>query len=528
MPAHPADSERFHTSATDGWNAGPVATSPAVTDVLVVGAGPSGLMAAVCLARLGVDVTIVDHKGEPTRESRALALQARSMELFDQLGLVDRVLAECDRAPQIVPGYRTRTFRPVSFAGFGRTLTPYPGIHMLEQSRTERILGDAYRDLGGEVLWHHELRDLRTDGKTSHPVEATLAAPDATVVIRARWCIGADGASSAVRDLLGIAFEGSTNPLRFYVADARGVDGLVEHSVNMRVSRDDFVLGFPMGATGHHRILGTVDDRAADHGLEEGVRTRLETEFHIRYADSTWFSSYRVHHRLAAQFRKGPVFLVGDAAHVHSPVGAQGMNTGLQDAHNLACKLADVVAGRRDVESLARYEAERRPVARRLVGTTDEVFARITSGSRVARFARDRVIPVVAPLAVRLVPKLVGTERMYGYLAQLRIHYWMSSTQHPRRRGRRGRIVGRRLAWTGENFGVLRAMTWQVHGYGAPSASVGETASALGIDGQAFERDPHRRLDPSRLYLVRPDGFVAAHATPPEAIERFGEHLRSA
>jgi 2-polyprenyl-6-methoxyphenol hydroxylase-like FAD-dependent oxidoreductase len=503
-----------------------VASPPALTtDVLIVGAGPSGLMAAVCLARLGVDVTIADSKGEPTRESRALALQARSMEIFDQLGIVDRVLAECDRAPQILPGYRTRTFRPVSLADFGRTLTPYPGIHMLEQCRTERILYDAYRAHGREVLWRHELRDLRIDEKADRPVEATFTAAGATTTIRARWCIGADGASSAVRDLLGIDFEGSTNPLRFYVADARGVVGLVEHSVNMRVSRDDFVLGFPMGAPGHHRILGTVDDREADHGLEDGVRARLEAEFEIRYADSAWFSSYRVHHRLAARFRNGPVFLVGDAAHVHSPVGAQGMNTGLQDAHNLACKLADVVAGRRTPATLERYDAERRPVARRLVGTTDEVFARITSGSRVARFARDRVIPVVAPLAVRIMPKLIGTERIYGYLAQLRIHYWMSAG---RRSGRRGRVVGRRLAWTGDNFEALRAMTWQVHGYDAPATAVSETASALGFDAHAFPRDPHGRLDPTLLYLVRPDGFVAAAAKAPDAVERFRGHLRSA
>ena len=498
------------------------------TDVLIVGAGPSGLMAAVCLARLGVDVTIVDGKSEPTRESRALALQARSMELLDQIGLVDSVLAECDSAPQIVPGYRDRAFRPVSFAGFGLTLTPYPGIHMLEQSRTERILCDGYRAQGRDVLWRHELRELRVRERPEHPVDATLSTPDGTVRIRARWVIGADGASSAVRDLLGIAFEGTTNPLRFSVADARGVEGLVEHSVNMRVSRDYFVLGFPMGAAGHHRILGTVDEHESEHELEEGVRARLEAEFDIRYAESTWFSSYRVHHRLAAQFRQGPVFLVGDAAHVHSPVGAQGMNTGLQDAHNLACKLADVLAGRREPGSLERYEAERRPVARRLVQSTDALFARITSSSRLARFARDRVIPAIAPLAVRLVPALVGTERLYGYLAQLRIHYWMAAEQPGRRRGRRGRVVGRRLAWTGDNFEVLRAMTWQVHGYGVAPASVNATAAALGVDPHTFEPDPHRRLDPRLLYLVRPDGFVAAAAPPDDALDRFGSHLRSA
>jgi 2-polyprenyl-6-methoxyphenol hydroxylase-like FAD-dependent oxidoreductase len=504
-----------------------VATESLSTDVLVVGAGPSGLMAALCLARLGVGVIVVDGKSEPTRESRALAVQARSMEIYAQLGLVDRVLAECDTAPRIVPGYRTRTFRPVSFAGFGSKLTPYPGIHVLEQSRNERILVEAYLGGGGDLRWGQEVRDLRVDERSDHPVQVTLATPAGEATIRARWCVGADGASSRVRELLGIPFEGSTNPLRFYVADAVGVAGLVEGGMNMRVSRDDFVLAFPMGAPGHHRILGTIDDHARDDEIEAAVRARLTAEFGVEYQRSTWFSSYRVHHRLAARFRQGPAFLVGDAAHVHSPVGAQGMNTGLQDAHNLACKLADVIQGRRAPESLERFEAERRPVARRLVGSTDAVFARITSSSRLARFARNRVVPLIAPFAVRVVPRLVGTERIYGYLAQLRIHYWMSPTERRRRHGRRGRVVGRRLAWSGDNFAALTAMSWQVHGYGAPGEAVEATASALGLAAHVFGSDIHRRLDASQLYLVRPDGFVAASAPTGEAIERFRAHLGS-
>ncbi len=494
-------------------------------------------MAAVCLARLGVDVIIVDGKSEPTRESRALALHARSMEIYDQLGLVDRVLDECDRAPQIVPGYRTRTFRPVSFAGFGSTITPYPGIYVLEQSRNERILVDAFRDFGREVRWRHELRELRIDEGSDHPVEATLATPgppgalpgetETPITIRARWCIGADGSSSRVRDLLGIDFEGSTNPLRFYVVDALDVHGLVEGGMNSRVSRDDFVLAFPMGSPGHHRILGIVDGSVPERDLEDQVRARLRTEFAIRYERSGWFASYRVHHRLSARFRDGPVFLVGDAAHVHSPVGAQGMNTGLQDAHNLACKLGDVIHGGAAPSLLDRYEAERRPVARRLVRTTDAAFARITSLAWFARFLRDRIVPLVAPLAVRFGPRLVGTERIFGYLAQLRIHYWASSLERSQRHGRRDRVIGRRLSWSGDNFAALRSMTWQVHGYGAPADAVEEAAGALGFEAHAFGPDVHRRLKASRLYLVRPDGFVAAAAPIATAADRFRVYLEA-
>lgn len=494
-------------------------------DVLVVGAGPSGLMAAVCLARMGVSVTVVDGKDGPTRESRALALQARSMEIYDQMGLVERVLSECSSAPDIVPGYRDRTFTPVSFAGFGSDLTPYPGIYVLEQSRNERLLRDAFLELGGDLRWQHKLRSLNVREDAKDPVEVTLGSPGGPVTVAARWCVGADGASSRVRELLGIAFEGSTNPLRFYVADALDARGLVEGSVNMRVSRDDFVLAFPMGETGHHRILGIVEDGTEGHELERRVRSRLSQQFAVRYTRSAWFSSYRVHHRLAARFRSGPVFLVGDAAHVHSPVGAQGMNTGLQDAHNLACKLADVIQGRVAPLTLERYEAERRPVAHRLVGTTDAAFARITSTSRLARFARNRVVPLVAPWAVGIVPRLVGTRRIFGYLAQLRIHYWASDTERKRRRGRRDSVVGRRLAWTGDNFAVLTSMTWQVHGYGINPASVDAVAGVLRIDAHPFPADPHRRLDPRQLYLVRPDGFVAAASTTENAVETFAPFL---
>jgi 2-polyprenyl-6-methoxyphenol hydroxylase-like FAD-dependent oxidoreductase len=474
------------------------------TDVLVVGAGPGGLMAGICLARLGVGVIVVDGKDGPTRESRALALQARTMEIYDQLGLVDRVLARATAAPRIVPGHRSHTFGSVSFTGMGRTLTPYPGIYILEQSATEAFLGEAYVGLGGDLRWRNRLTSLTV----ADDVEATLSTPAGDRVVRARWCIGADGSSSTVRQLRGIAFGGTTSPLRFYVADALDATGLVEDAVNMRVSADDFLLTFPMGGAGHHRLLGVADEEP--EGLEGRVRERLRSEFRVRYDQSAWFASYHVHHRVAERFRDGPVFLVGDAAHVHSPVGAQGMNTGLQDAHNLACALADVAHGRAEARTLDRYQAERRPVAVGLVRFTDGVFSRITSGSRTARLTRDEVIPLVGPLAVRVVPRLVGTKRLFGYVSQTRIHYKTLGADG------RDRVVGRRLPWTGPNHKALRSLDWQVHHYGPGAAT-----SVLGLPLHRFPADPSRRLDPGLLYLVRPDGFVAAAAPPERAAIAF-------
>lgn len=488
------------------------------TDVLIVGAGPSGLMAAVTLARLGVDALIADGKHEPTRESRALAVQARSLEIYDQLGLIDRVLAERTSAGGAVLAFRHRVLGTIPLRRFGSGVTPFPEIAVLEQSRNEQILVEGLRESGREVLWNHRLVALEQPAAS---VVATFEGPDGNVTVRARFLIGADGAHSAVRELLGIPFEGVTNQHTFFVADALGATGLVDGFVNVRMAPDDILLSFPMGEGGHARIIGIVrDDHLAPGGeLPEAlVRSRIARGFTVGYRESTWFATYRLHHRVAARFREGGCFLVGDAAHIHSPVGGQGMNTGLQDAHNLACSIADVVVRQMPERRLDRYEAERRRVARRLVATTDRLFGAVTSDSVRSRFLRGRLIPSFGPVAVRLLPTLIGGRRLFGFLSQTRIRYRMSPAE-PSRSQRRDDIVGKRLAWTGGNFDALRSLRWQVHGYGAPESLVTRVARNLGIDHHVFAPDPNGRLRADRIYLVRPDGFVAA-----EASVAVGEH----
>ena len=485
-------------------------------DVLVVGAGPSGLMAAVCLARLGVDVLIVDGKQGPTRESRALGVQARSMELYDQLGLVDRVLSERAPAPAIAPGAGRRAFGRIEFTGLGAGVSPYTEITVFEQSRNERLLVDVLGDLGREVRWGHALERLEVvdapgdgGGGVGSSVIATLSGPDGEVTVHARYCIGADGSHSRVRESLGIPFEGVTNAYTYYIADAGEVTGLDGEAVNLRFTAEHFLLAFPMGER-RMRLLGIVRDADLDaegHVPEANVRALIAREFGVEYSQTSWFTTYRVHHRLARRFREGPCFIVGDAAHIHSPVGAQGMNTGLQEAHNLACALADVLIGGMPDRRLDRFEAERRPVGKTLVATTDRMFGEITAESGFARFVRGRALPFLAPLGVRLLPRLVGG-RIFGYLSQTRIHYRMSPHE-----SRRDRVVGRRLPWTGDNFDVLRTMTWQVHGYGVYAPEVHAIAASVGLEGHAFGPDPHGRLDPALVYLVRRDGFVAAAAS---------------
>jgi 2-polyprenyl-6-methoxyphenol hydroxylase-like FAD-dependent oxidoreductase len=477
-------------------------------DVLVAGAGPTGLMLANWLVKLGVDVMIVDGKDGPTRESRALVVQARSLEIYDQLGLGDLVLSAAHRADALSPGYLDRAFGRVPLGPLGRGVTPYPYIEILEQSRNEEILYENLQKLGVDVRWETAVTAVV---QTDQGVEAKVG----NDTVRARFCVGCDGANSAVRRARRIDFEGVTNPHRFYVLDALATGGLVQDAINVRPGNDDFLLAFPMRGRGAWRLIGLIQDEDRDGELaEEDVRARLR-KFAVTYDRSRWFATYRVHHRIAAAFRDGPFFLAGDAAHVHSPVGGQGMNTGLQDAHNLAFKLADVVQGRRRDAWLDRYEAERRPVAKRLVATTDRIFAGVTSQSALSRALRRVVVPLLAPVGVRVLPRSRGGSRLFQYVSQIRIHYWMTPAASA---VARGPVVGRRLPWAGDNFAVLRSLQWQVHAYGGVSAS---EIPDLGVPVHIFPEAPDTPLRPGQLYLVRPDGFVAAEASPADAPQDF-------
>ena len=483
-------------------------------DVLVVGAGPTGLMVANWLLKLGVSVIVADGKAGPTRESRALVVQARSMEVYDQLGLGAEVGTAANKAVALAPGYGARVFGKVALGPIGAGRTPYPWIEVLEQSRNEEILYANLQKLGGDVRWGAAVSALT---RTEDGVEATIG--DTTV--RARFCVGADGANSIVRRTCDIAFDGVTNPHKFFVIDAVATAGLVEDAINVRVGGADFMIGFPMSGRGNWRLIGVARDSDSDGEVtEQDARDRMRDAFAVTYGSSRWYATYKVHHRVAAAFRDGPFFLAGDAAHVHSPVGGQGMNTGLQDAHNLAFKLADVLQGRAGDAWLNRYEAERRPVAKTLVATTDRLFGLITSGKVGLRAARRLAVPLFAPVAVRALPRTRGGGRFFEYVSQIRIHYWMTAGA----RGRRDPVVGRRLPWTGDNFDVLKSLQWQIHAYGGVDAA---EAPDLGLPVHVFPPAPRTTLQPGLFYLVRADGFVAARATPAEAPARFQELLKS-
>lgn len=479
------------------------------TEVLVVGAGPTGLMAALVLARRGVSALVIDAKAGPTRESRAIVVQARSMEIYDQLGLAQHVIDGAVpaqgiqiRAESTAGGLRSSA-SGVDIERVQQGRTPFPGVQIFEQSRNEELLARALADDGHPVLWRHGLESL--GAPPGEPVEALVTSPEGPLRIRARWCIGADGASSTVRHELGLPFDGVTDDATFCVADLHGVTGLPDNSLAARFGDEKFAILFPLGPDGHVRLIWLHGDQNPE---QESALAEARADLDIAYDRVDWFSAYRVHHRIAPSFRQGSTFLAGDAGHVHSPLGGQGMNTGLQDAHHLANLLADVDSGHCTEAALDRYDSERRPVAATLISATDRAFGLIARPGRGAAFLRRRARDVMAELVPRLLDTRLGPY-VGGLLGQYRIRYHPVPAEAPVPIWADDPSVGLRLPPTAENAEALRAMTWQLHAYGADAAR--PAAIPAWVDGPlAFSPDADGGLRADRLYLVRPDGYVAA------------------
>jgi len=373
------------------------------TDVLVVGAGPTGLMLANQLARRGVRTMIIDRHAEPSLQTRALGVQARTLEIYSHLGIVDRALALGKRGTGANLWTQGHPAARVPLGDIGRELSPYPFILILGQDDNERLLGEALRSWGLSVQWNTELVGLSQE---VDQVTTTVKHPDGSLrEITAAWVAGCDGAHSAVRGLNRIAFEGAPYEHVFFVADTQMTGPMVPDELNVYLWRQGFHLFFPMRGTDHWRVVGIVPPELREKKEltfdDVAASVRKEAGSGLSFQKCTWFSKYRIHHRRAAQFRDRRCFLLGDAAHIHRPVGAQGMNTGLQDAYNLAWKLALVVSGRSSEKLLDSYADERMPVAERLLKTTDRAFSLVVSDSWLAGFFRTRVLAKILAVAMR-------------------------------------------------------------------------------------------------------------------------------
>jgi 2-polyprenyl-6-methoxyphenol hydroxylase-like FAD-dependent oxidoreductase len=497
----------------------------AQTEVLIIGAGPTGLVLALWLAKLGVKIRIIDKTAEPGTTSRALAVQARTLELYRQLDLSEAVIARGHRVPAVNLWVRAEAAARLVFENVGAGLTPYPFLHIFPQDEHERLLIERLQTFGVAVERCTELvRFAESDGR----VIARLRGGDGQEEdCEASYIAGCDGARSLVRESLGTGFPGGTYRQLFYVADVEASGPATNGELHVDLDESDFLGVFPLAGQNRARLIGTVRDERAQHPESlkfEDVSNRAIQHLKVEIEKVNWFSTYHVHHRVTEHFRRGRAFLAGDAAHIHSPAGGQGMNTGIGDAINLAWKLAAVVGGRAPDVLLDSYESERIGFARRLVATTDRVFSFATAEGRIAELLRTRIAPVLFPFATHFE---AVREFMFRTVSQVMLNY----RDGPLSRGIAGHVHGGdRLPWVAcdgvDNFQPLARPEWQVHVYGTAEDELTAWCRTHNVPLHVFAfRDEHHATGLARdaLYLIRPDSYVAlAEARgQPAALDRY-------
>ncbi len=375
------------------------------TDVLIVGAGPTGLSLAAQLVRHGIDFVIIEKNEGLTPFSKAIGVQARTLEIYEQVGLAQKAVEQgaiAGKARMLVGG---EIRAEVDLSNIGQGLSAYPYMLLLEQSKNERLLYE-YLERGGKgVLWKTEFKSLsQTDTRTSAQI---IAATGSSEVIEAKYLIGCDGAKSLVRHALGLEFQGSTVERMFFVADVH-VDWKFSHdALHICLSQDALLAFFPLKGDQRYRIVGSFPEEfAKDEGevLYEEIEQRIKenAQLDLNLHDVDWFSSYKVHTRHVNKFSAGRCFLAGDSAHIHTPAGGQGMNTGIQDGYNLAWKMALVLAGQAPEKLLETYNEERLENAKNLTRSTDRMFQFLASSEWFLAFLRTNVLPPMAKYILSL------------------------------------------------------------------------------------------------------------------------------
>ncbi|HEU4721913.1 MAG TPA: FAD-dependent monooxygenase, partial [Gemmatimonadaceae bacterium] len=533
------------------------------------------LALAAQLRSFDVPFRIVDRSLDRARESRAAAVQARTLELLQPYGLADALVARGNASANLelhfAPGRTART----RLADFGVTDTRFPFILFVSQSETEAVLGEHLAERGVTIERGVELVELVRDADGIDVVLRDLTGADECV--RVRYVVGCDGAHSAVRKLAGLTFQGDAYLQNFMLGDveldaAAGAERLAPDTVHSFPGRWGVAMIFPLGRPSTWRVIAMSTrepssrmERAAD--AEKPIAHELSlAELQSAVDDATggtlvvrdpvWMTHFRLHHRQASRYRAGRVFLAGDAAHIHSPVGGQGMNTGMQDAWNLGWKLALVVAGVANARLLDTYEEERWPVGQALLRYTDrafDMFTRAMSSNALVAWVRRAVVSRVVPYVITREPL---RRRAFDFVSELGIHYRASDavtegTPALERGPRAGeRLPDAAVTLDGRATTLQRELlaprvqlllcgdadTWRAH-----DDVLARVASRYGsaIAVRRLDRSPapgvlvdaagdaHTRLgaEHGAVYLIRPDGHVAYRCagTSLDGVERWLE-----
>ncbi|WP_020139902.1 FAD-dependent monooxygenase [Streptomyces sp. 351MFTsu5.1] len=491
--------------------------------VVVVGAGPTGLALACGLALAGVSVRIVDKAERPSTASRALGIQPRGSEVLDRLGALEGLPERSVRVAEFVTHVNGKCLMRLK-VGAHAALVDRP-VLVNSQAEVEAQLLRRLRDVGVEVEWGREFIDADQDAES-----VTVQLDDGAV--RARWLVGCDGAHSRVRGSAGIDFPGAPVVDGFFLADVRASLPFPRDVVSAWLHRKGMLGVFPLPGDCVWRLVASAPADGEDIGsdrVSHALRLAVQEHAGIRPPErwtDLWTSTFRIQRRLATRYRSRRVLLAGDAAHVHSPFGGQGMNTGLGDAENLAWKLALVASGRAHSRLLDTYESERRPVAREVVASTSGVTRLAVADNMVVRAVRDHaLVPLLRlPTAQRL---------LWEKSSQLRISYRNGPLGD--RWSRLGIGVGLRAGDRVPDLTCLRedGSRTRLHGelghrwaIVAPAA-VAPTFAAiarrhLGADTAvvAVSETGGRRT----VMLVRPDAHLGWAGTTPAALDHWLTH----
>ncbi|KAJ6112051.1 hypothetical protein N7523_008112 [Penicillium sp. IBT 18751x] len=501
------------------------------TDVLIAGGGPTGLVLALWLYKQGVKFRIVDPGTGPVQNSRALVVHARILELYRQLDLADDLLELGYKLPATNVWVEGQHRAHISLWDFGKELTPYPFLLIVPQDVHERVLEQRLNSHGIFVERRTKLESFVDKGPS---ITAKLVRQDdgTEMTCEAKFIVGCDGAHSVVRHEIGAKYEGDTYVPLFYIVDLEFEEQdspLLNGEANLSFVEDTFNLILPYGQGQRVRLIGTtipkVNGRHKDHDSTEphpkvtfeDVLPDIQRASKIEIKKKNWFSPYRCHHRVSSIFHKNRAFLVGDAAHIHSPVGGQGMNTGIMDAINLAWKLATVIkqdsmTDEAKTRLLQSYEPERRAFALSVVGATDRGFTLLTSPGFLSHMLRVWVIPYVAPLVLRF--KFARME-IFKRASQLVCSY-RGSPLSQEAKGSETVQPGDRMPWAkteaSDNFATLGYLCWQLHVYGESQPELSTWCQKMNVRVHVFNWDKLYDgvgLKRDAAYLIRPDHYVA-------------------
>jgi 2-polyprenyl-6-methoxyphenol hydroxylase-like FAD-dependent oxidoreductase len=391
------------------------------TQVIIAGAGPTGLMLAAQLQRYGISFVIFDKNEGTSPLSKAMVVQARSLEILDEMGLADKAIAIGQQADHFSMIARGKVRGRVSLRDFGKGLSPFPFALILEQSKTERLLAEYVR-AKSDIMWRTDMARIE---QSQDRVTVFCKKDGEAFSIGADYLVGCDGASSFVRHYLGFGFKGETQERMFYVADVKLQSRITDQTdAYFAMIKRGFVLFFPLAGPKHYRVIGTVPAQVMSKpeihfgDIKSIIAEQLGIP--VSFPEEYWFSTYKVHSRMAETFYKGRCFIAGDAAHIHTPAGGQGMNTGLQDSYNLAWKLALVMQKKAGPDLLATYDFERRQNAKNLLKTTDRIFDILAGTGFLSNFFRLYVMPFVIRNVINL-PYV--SRRFFPLLSQIGIKY---------------------------------------------------------------------------------------------------------